>query len=169
VPQIEVSFDIDANGIVHVGAKDRGTGKEQSITVTGGSALSKSDIERMVKDAEEHAAEDQQRREEADTRNRAEQFAYQTEKVLDDSADKVPSELADEVKEAIAAVKKALEGDDTDAVKAAHDDLVAKAQKIGDAIYAKQAEGDSPSSSDDASSSDEDVVDAEIVDEDESK
>jgi molecular chaperone DnaK len=169
VPQIEVTFDIDANGIVHVGAKDRGTGKEQSITVTGGSALSKADIERMVKDAEEHAAEDTQRREEADTRNRAEQFAYQTEKILDESADKIPADVADDVKEAIAAVKKALEGDDFAAVKTAHDDLVTKAQKIGDAIYAKQADEAATADSGPDASHDEDVVDAEIVDEDESK
>jgi molecular chaperone DnaK len=122
----------------------------------------------MVKDAEEHAAEDSARREEADTRNRAEQLAYQTEKVLDDSADKVPADVADEVKDAIAAVKKALEGEDTDAVKSAYDDLSTKAQKIGEAIYAKQAE---ETSGDDAgpAASDDDVVDAEIVDEDESK
>src|SRR5664279_3078126 len=131
VPQIEVTFDIDANGIVHVHAKDRGTGKESSITVTGGSALSKEDIERMVKDAEEHAAEDKQRREEAETRNNAEAFAYSTEKILSENEDKVPSEVADDVKEAIAEVRKALEGEEADAVKTAHDDLVARAQKIG--------------------------------------
>ena len=123
----------------------------------------------MVKDAEEHAAEDAQRREEADTRNRAEQFAYQTEKILDESADKIPSDVADDVKEAIAAVKKALEGDDFAAVKTAHDDLITKAQKIGDAIYAKQADEAAGAESGPDASHDEDVVDAEIVDEDESK
>ena len=172
MPQIEVTFDIDANGIVHVSAKDRGTGKEQSITVTGGSALSKEDIERMVKDAEEHAAEDAQRREEAETRNNAESFAYSTEKILKDNEDKVPAEVADDVKEAIAAVRTALEGDDVAAVKSAHDSLVEKAQKIGEAVYAAQ-QADAASGGSDADATDsstgEDVVDAEIVDEDEKK
>jgi len=168
VPQIEVTFDIDANGIVHVHAKDRGTGKESSITVTGGSALSKEDIDRMVKDAEEHAAEDTKRREEAETRNTAETFAYSTEKILSDNEDKVPSEVADDVKEAIAEVRKALEGEDADAVKTAHDDLVARAQKIGEAIYkAEQEAGPQPDAdgpTDESGSADDDVVDAEIVD-----
>ena len=172
MPQIEVTFDIDANGIVHVHAKDRGTGKESSITVTGGSALSKEDIERMVKDAEEHAAEDKQRREEAETRNSAETFAYSTEKILADNEDKVPSEVADDVKAAIAEVRKALEGDDAAAVKTAHDDLVSKAQRIGEAIYKAEqsAEADAPTDGETPrADGDEDVVDAEIVDEDESK
>ena len=174
MPQIEVTFDIDANGIVHVHAKDRGTGKEQSITVTGGSALSKEDIERMIKDAEEHAAEDAKRREDAETRNNAENFAYSTEKILSENEDKVPAEIADDVKEAIAEVRKALEGEDTAAVKTAHDALVEKAQRIGEAIY--KAEQESSASGDaaggDASDAgqDDDVVDAEIVDdEDETK
>jgi len=172
VPQIEVTFDIDANGIVHVHAKDRGTGKESSITVTGGSALSKEDIDRMVKDAEEHAAEDTKRREDAETRNSAETFAYSTEKILADNEDKVPSEVADDVKEAIAEVRKALEGDDSAAVKAAHDALVTKAQRIGEAIYKadQSAESDAPADGGSAQAdADDDVVDAEIVDEDESK
>jgi molecular chaperone DnaK len=166
VPQIEVTFDIDANGIVHVHAKDRGTGKEQSITVTGGSALSKEDIERMIKDAEEHAEEDKKRRDEAETRNNAETFAYSTEKILSENEDKVPAEVADDVKEAIAAVKAALEGDDAAAVKTAHDALVEKAQKIGEAVYAaSQAEGASDSGDpSDSDVTDDDVVDAEIVD-----
>ena len=174
MPQVEVTFDIDANGIVHVHAKDRGTGKEQSITVTGGSALSKDDIERMIKDAEEHAAEDAKRREDAETRNNAENFAYSTEKILSENEDKVPAEVADDVKEAIAEVRKALEGEDTAAVKTAHDALVEKAQRIGEAIY--KAEQESSASGDaaggDASDAgqDDDVVDAEIVDdEDETK
>jgi molecular chaperone DnaK len=170
VPQIEVTFDIDANGIVHVSAKDRGTGKEQSITVTGGSALSKEDIERMVKDAEAHAEEDKTRREEAETRNNAETFAYSTEKILKDNEDKVPAEVADEVKEAIAKVRTALEGEDSSAVKEAHEELVTKAQRIGEAIYAsQQAQASGSSDSESASDGDEDVVDAEIVDEGESK
>jgi len=172
LPQIEVTFDIDANGIVHVHAKDRGTGKEQSITVTGGSALSKEDIERMVKDAEEHADEDKKRRDEAETRNNAETFAYSTEKILAENEDKVPAEVADDVKAAIADVKAALEGTDVDAVKTAHDTLVSKAQKIGEAVYASQqaeaAAGEAPESEPGASA-DDDVVDAEIVDEDQSK
>ena len=174
MPQVEVTFDIDANGIVHVHAKDRGTGKEQSITVTGGSALSKEDIERMIKDAEEHAADDAKRREDAETRNNAENFAYSTEKILSENEDKVPAEIADDVKEAIAEVRKALEGDDTAAVKTAHDALVEKAQRIGEAIY--KAEQDSPASGEaaggnaSAAGQDDDVVDAEIVDdEDETK
>ncbi|MCJ7826703.1 MAG: Hsp70 family protein, partial [Demequinaceae bacterium] len=164
VPQIEVTFDIDANGIVHVGAKDRGTGKEQSITVTGGSALSKEDIDRMIKDAEEHADEDKKRRDEADTRNHAEAFAYQTEKVIEEDADKIPAEMADEVKEAIAAVRTALEGTDVSEVKAKHDDLMTKAQKIGEALQAASSTSEPEGQ---ASSGDEDVVDAEVVDEDE--
>ncbi|WNM24239.1 molecular chaperone DnaK [Demequina capsici] len=177
MPQIEVTFDIDANGIVHVSAKDRGTGKEQSITVTGGSALSKDDIERMVKDAEEHAEEDKKRREDAETRNNAETFAYSTEKILSDNEDKVPAEIADDVKAAIAEVKTALEGDDTEAVKTAHEALVTKAQKIGEAIYAAdQSAGvdvDADSAAQTASgqpgASDDDVVDAEIVDDEDDK
>ncbi|WP_062209751.1 molecular chaperone DnaK [Demequina oxidasica] len=175
VPQIEVTFDIDANGIVHVHAKDRGTGKESSITVTGGSALSKEDIERMVQDAAEHEAEDKQRREDAETRNNAESFAYSTEKILGENEDKVPAEVAEDVKAAIAEVKTALEGDDTAAVKTAHDSLVEKAQKIGEAVYAAQqsegadaGESEAPAGDDAASSDDEeDVVDAEIVDDEE--
>jgi molecular chaperone DnaK len=168
VPQIEVTFDIDANGIVHVHAKDRGTGKEQSITVTGGSALSKEDIERMVKDAEAHADEDKARRDEAETRNSAETFAYSTEKILSENEDKVPAEVADDVKSAIADVKTALEGTDIDAVKSAHETLVSKAQKIGEAVYAHQQAESAGGASGDAgepeASSDDDVVDAEIVD-----
>ncbi|MFW2512838.1 molecular chaperone DnaK [Demequina sp. SO4-13] len=180
VPQIEVTFDIDANGIVHVGAKDRGTGKEQSITVTGGSALSKEDIEQMVKDAEEHADEDKKRREEAETRNNAETFAYSTEKILSENEDKVPAETAEEVKTAIADVKTALEGDDAEDIKAKHDILVEKSQKIGEAVYAaSQAEGadgaegaegaPAGESQEPADDSDDDVVDAEIVDDEDDK
>ncbi|MFN3865983.1 MAG: molecular chaperone DnaK [Demequina sp.] len=176
VPQIEVTFDIDANGIVHVGAKDRGTGKEQSITVTGGSALSKEDIEKMVKDAEEHAEEDKKRREDAETRNNAETFAYSTEKILSENEDKVPAETADEVKAAIADVKTALEGDDVADIKAKHDTLVEKAQKIGEAVYAaQQAEGSADEGApagepgESTPESDDDVVDAEIVDDEDDK
>ncbi|WP_061961138.1 molecular chaperone DnaK [Demequina flava] len=176
VPQVEVTFDIDANGIVHVGAKDRGTGKEQSITVTGGSALSKDDIEQMVKDAAEHEAEDKARREAQETRNNAETFAYSTEKILAENEDKVPAEVAEDVKSAIAEVKTALEGDDDEAVKTAHDSLVEKAQKIGEAVYAAQQaegaegapEGEQPTDAP-QDAEDDDVVDAEIVDDEDDK
>ena len=135
VPQIEVTFDIDANGIVHVSAKDRGTNKEQSMTITGGSALPKEDIERMVREAEEHAAEDKARREEAETRNTAEQLAYSTDKLLADNADKLPEDVTTEVKTAVTELKTALAGTDLDEVKAKHSALLAVSQKIGEAIY----------------------------------
>src|SRR5690554_6763929 len=174
VPQIEVTFDIDANGIVHVSAKDRGTGKEQSMTITGGSALPKEDIERMVREAEEHAAEDKKRREEAETRNQAESFAYSTEKVLADNGDKVPEDVKTEVEEAIAEAKKALEGEDIEEVKSTMTKLSTVSQKIGEAIYAADSATGETGASDAAgdetpSSDDEDIVDAEIVDEDETK
>ena len=168
VPQIEVTFDIDANGIVHVSAKDRGTGKEQSMTITGGSALPKEDIDRMVKDAEAHANEDKRRREEADTRNSAEQFAYSTEKILKDNGDKLPDAVKEDVTAKIADVRSALEGDDVARVKSAHEALVAAAQKIGEAVYAQPTEsaaGDGGSAAGSSSAGpDDDVVDAEIVD-----
>jgi molecular chaperone DnaK len=172
VPQIEVTFDIDANGIVHVSAKDRGTGKEQSMTITGGSALPKEDIERMVREAEEHAAEDKKRREEAETRNQAENLVYSTEKVLADNGDKVPAEVKTEVEEAIAEAKKALEGEDIEAVKSTMTTLSTVSQKIGEAIYKSEAEsgeGASEQPASEESGDDEDIVDAEIVDEDEGK
>ena len=117
VPQIEVTFDIDANGIVQVHAKDRGTGKEQSITITGGSALSKDDIDRMVREAEQYADEDRQRREQVETRNQAESLVYSTEKFLEENGDKVGDDVKIEVQADVDALKKALEGDDTDAVQ----------------------------------------------------
>jgi molecular chaperone DnaK len=172
VPQIEVTFDIDANGIVHVSAKDRGTGKEQSMTITGGSALPKEDIDRMVKDAEEHAAEDKKRREEAETRNTAEQLVYQTEKLLADNGDKLSDDVKGEVSGAVTDLKTALEGTDLDDVKAKHAALLTASQKIGEALYAQQdapaadaPAGDAPG----ATASDEDVVDAEIVDDEDDK
>ena len=174
VPQIEVSFDIDANGIVHVSAKDRGTGKEQSMTISGGSALPKEDIDRMVKEAEAHAEEDKKRREDAETRNSAEQQAYSIEKLLKDNKDKLPEDVHSEVSEAVADLKKALEGDDIEPVKTAQEKLNSVAQKVGEALYqadaAAQAAGDaSASSAGSTSSDDEDIVDAEIVDEEDSK
>ena len=176
VPQIEVSFDIDANGIVHVSAKDRGTGKEQSMTISGGSALPKEDIDRMVKEAEAHAEEDKKRREDAETRNSAEQQAYSIEKLLKDNKDKLPEDVHSEVSEAVTDLKKALEGDDIEPVKTAQEKLSSVAQKVGEALYqadaAAQAAGDASgaaSSGGSTSSDDEDIVDAEIVDEEDSK
>ena len=174
VPQVEVSFDIDANGIVHVSAKDRGTGKEQSMTISGGSALPKEDIDRMVKEAEAHAEEDKKRREDAETRNSAEQQAYSIEKLLKDNKDKLPEDVHSEVSEAVTDLKKALEGDDIEPVKTAQEKLNSVAQKVGEALYqadaAAQAAGDaSASSAGSTSSDDEDIVDAEIVDDEDSK
>jgi len=160
LPQIEVTFDIDANGIVHVSAKDKGTNKEQSMTITGGSSLSKEDIERMVKDAEEHAAEDKKRREEQDLKNTAEQIAYQTEKIIKDNDDKLPEEVKTDVQADIDALKTALAGDDIDAIKSANEKLATSAQKLGEAIYANTSE-EAPAESE---ASSEDVVDAEVVD-----
>ncbi len=174
VPQIEVTFDIDADGIVHVSAKDRGTGKEQSMRITGGSALSKDEIDRMIQEAEAHADEDRQRREEAEVRNSAEQLVYSTEKFLADSDDKLPEDGKAEVRGAIDELKKALEGTDIGEVKAKQEALSTASQKLGAALYAAQSEQGAPagdagaqgSASSAGSSSDEDVVDAEIVDED---
>ncbi|MFG1907464.1 molecular chaperone DnaK [Kribbella sp. NPDC048928] len=172
VPQIEVTFDIDANGIVHVNAKDLATGKEQRMTVTGGSALPKTDIESMVRDAEQYAEEDRQRREAVENRNQAESLVYQTEKFLQENEDKVPDDVKTEVKDGVAELKKALEGDDADTVKAASEKLAQSSQKMGAAMYANaQAAGgstDDGATSEDttSASNDDDVVDAEIVDED---
>ena len=163
VPQIEVTFDIDANGIVHVSAKDRGTGKEQSVTITGGSSLPKEDIDRMVREAEEHAAEDKKRREEADTRNQAEQAVYSTEKLLKDEADKISEETREAVQKDVDAVKEALKGDDIEAVKTTMATLSESGMKIGQEIYAKQQADEAGTQSAPAQ---DDVVDAEIVDED---
>ena len=163
VPQIEVTFDIDANGIVHVSAKDRGTGKEQSVTITGGSSLPKEDIDRMVREAEEHAAEDKKRREEADVRNQAEQAVYSTEKLLKDEADKISEETRAAVQKDVDAVKEALKGDDIEAVKTAMATLSESGMKIGQEIYAKQQADEAGAQSAPAQ---DDVVDAEIVDED---
>ena len=163
VPQIEVTFDIDANGIVHVSAKDRGTGKEQSVTITGGSSLPKEDIDRMVREAEEHAAEDKKRREEADTRNQAEQAVYSTEKLLKDEADKISEETRAAVQKDVDSVKEALKGDDIEAVKTTMATLSESGMKIGQEIYAKQQADEAATQ---AAPAQDDVVDAEIVDED---
>ncbi len=162
IPQIEVTFDIDANGIVHVSAKDKGTGKEQSMTITGGSSLSEEEIERMVKDAEAHAAEDKKRREEAEVRNAAEQLAYSTEKLIKDNEDKLPEETKKEVQEDVDALKSALNGDDVEKVKSAQEKLMTSSQKLGEAIYSAKSEEPQAEST----SSNEVVVDAEVVDED---
>ena len=177
VPQVEVTFDIDANGIVHVSAKDKGTGKEQSMTITGGTALSKEDIDRMVKDAEEHAAEDKARREATDTRNTAEQLAYSVDKLILDNADKLPEEVKTEVQADVDALKKALEGTDDAAVKTAFEKLQASQTKLGEAIYAQAGSPDGATGAAGAEgapaggekAADEDIVDAEIVDEEEKK
>jgi len=167
VPQIEVTFDIDANGIVQVSAKDKGTGKEQTITISGGSSLSKEDIDRMVREAEEHAAEDQKRREAAETRNTAEQLAYSVEKLIAENEDKLPEEVKTEVQGDLDALKQALAGDDDAAVKTASDKLGQSQTKLGEALYqaAQQEAPEAGAEADD--SSDEDVVDAEVVDDDE--
>ena len=165
VPQIEVTFDIDANGIVHVSAKDKGTGAEQSMTITGGSSLSKEDIDRMVKDAEAHAEQDKARREAADTRNAAESVAYTTEKLLKENGDKLPEDVKTDVQGDVDELKKALEGDDDAAVKSAFEKLQASRSKLGEALYAA-AQADASESK---PASDEDVVDAEVIDEDEKK
>jgi molecular chaperone DnaK len=169
VPQIEVAFDIDANGIVNVSAKDLGTGKEQSVQITGGSALGKDDIQRMVDEAEKYAEEDAQRREEAEVRNRADTLAYSTEKFVAENADKIPADVKAEVESAIADLKRALEGTDIEAIKEATEKAAQVSQKMGTAIYAQsQASASAGGASDSGSASeeptDDDVVEAEIVD-----
>ncbi len=165
IPQIEVTFDIDANGIVHVSAKDKGTGKEQSMTITGGSSLSKDDIERMVREGEEHAAEDKARREAAETRNTAEQLAYSTDKLIKDNEDKLPADVKSDVQADVDALKSALAGDDEAAVKTAFDKLTESQQKLGQAIYSSSQEQPAEGASEEAApeGSDEDIVDAEVV------
>jgi molecular chaperone DnaK len=175
VPQIEVTFDIDANGIVHVSAKDLGTGKEQSMTITGGSALPKDDIDRMVKDAEAHAEEDKRRRDEAETRNQAETLVYQTEKFVKENDEKIPADAKEKVNAAIKEANEALAGTDTATIKSAMEKLATESQAMGSAIYAQTgtsqtAGGDAGAGSAGADSgaganAAEDVVDAEIVDE----
>jgi molecular chaperone DnaK len=169
VPQIEVAFDIDANGIVNVSAKDLGTGKEQSVQITGGSALGKDDIQRMVDEAEKYAEEDARRREEAEVRNRADTLAYSTEKFVAENADKIPADVKAEVESAIADLKRALEGTDVEAIKEATEKAAQVSQKMGTAIYAQSQAGASAGGASDAGSAseepaDDDVVEAEIVD-----
>ena len=168
VPQIEVTFDIDANGIVHVSAKDKGTGKEQSMTITGGSGLGKDEIDRMVKEAEAHEAEDKKRKEDAETRNQAESFAYQTEKLVNDNKDKLSDDVAKEVTDKVNELKEALKGEDIEKIKSAQSELMTSAQKIGQALYAQQGAADAAGAAGAAGSApaDDDVVDAEVVDDD---
>ncbi|GAA1415495.1 molecular chaperone DnaK [Catellatospora coxensis] len=168
VPKIEVTFDIDANGIVHVSAKDLGTGKEQSMTITGGSSLPKDDIERMRRDAEEHAEEDRRRREEAETRNVAEALQWQTEKFLAESGDKLPSDAKENINDALSELRSALAGTDLEKIKSAHEKLAQVSQAAGSALY---NQGDNPAAAGagqqhDAAGgrADDDVVDAEIID-----
>ncbi|MEU6988930.1 Hsp70 family protein, partial [Streptomyces sp. NPDC046324] len=171
VPQIEVAFDIDANGIMHVTAKDLGTGKEQKMTVTGGSSLPKDEVDRMRQEAEQYADEDHRRREAAETRNQGEQLVYQTEKFLKDNEDKVPGDVKTEVETAVAELKEKLKSksdDDTTTagIRTATEKVAAVSQKLGQAMYAdtqaaQAAGGDAPQGE---AKADDDVVDAEIVD-----
>src|SRR6266566_1808279 len=170
IPQIEVTFDFDANGIVNVSAKDLGTGKQQSVTISGGSALAKDDIEKMMRDAEEYAEEDRSRRAEAEVRNRAETLTYTTEKFLSENSDKLPDDVKSEVSESIADLKKVLEGTDTEAIRTATERAAQASQKMGTAIYAQaQAQGDSgaqQAGGPAGETGEDEVVEAEIVDED---
>ncbi|SDQ26639.1 molecular chaperone DnaK [Curtobacterium sp. UNCCL20] len=173
VPQVEVTFDIDANGIVHVSAKDKGTGKEQSMVISGGSSLPKEDIERMVREAEEHAAEDKARREANERRNQAEQLVYSIEKLIKENDGKLPEDVKSEVQADVDGLKSALAGDDEDAVKTAFDKLNESQGKLGQAIYSQQdaaagtAGGEQPAGEQPAD--DEDIVDAEVVDDEDDK
>jgi molecular chaperone DnaK len=178
VPQIEVAFDIDANGIVHVSAKDLGTGKEQKITITASSGLDKDDVERMVKDAEAHAGEDKQRREEADARNKADQMVYQIENLLKDNAEKIGESDRKPVEEAVANLKSALEKNDVDAIRTGSDELEKASHRLAELIYKTSADeggpqgggpdpGSGPSSA--GAGATDDVIDAEVVDAEETK
>jgi molecular chaperone DnaK len=171
IPQIEVAFDIDANGIVNVSAKDLGTGKEQRVTISGGSALSKDEINRMMGEAEKFAEEDARRRDEAETRNRADTLAYQTEKFVAENAEKIPEDIKAEVESAVADLKKALEGTDIDAIKEATEKAAQVSQKMGTAIYAQSqaasaAAGEQTAGEASSEEDNDEVVEAEIVDED---
>ena len=172
IPQIEVTFDIDANGIVHVSAQDRATGKTQSMTITGQSALAKDDIDRMIKDAEAHAEDDRRRREEAEVRNNADQLVYQTQKLLSEQGDKIDASERADVEAAVAGVSEALNGTDVEAIKTATERLLTASQSFSQKLYeaaSREQAQSQPSSGDDGSSagtgSDDEIVDAEIVDE----
>ncbi|HOB06039.1 MAG TPA: Hsp70 family protein, partial [Propionibacteriaceae bacterium] len=175
MPQVEVAFDIDANGIVHVHAKDLATGKEQSMTVTGGSALAKEDIDRMVRDAEQYAEDDRKRREAVEMRNDADGLAFRTEKLLAEHAETLTDDQTGPVKEALHTLQEALKRtDNDDEVKAAVADLNEKVSAIGQAVYAaaqaqQQAAAGAPADDASQSGGDDDVVDAEIIDDDPKK
>ncbi|MFT4233948.1 MAG: Hsp70 family protein, partial [Microbacterium sp.] len=172
IPQIEVTFDIDANGIVNVSAKDKGTGVEKSIVISGGSSLSKEDIDRMVREAEENAAEDKKRREAAETRNQAETLAYSVDKLITENDEKLPEDVKTSVKADVDALKTALAGEDDDAVKSAFDTLAQSQGKIGEALYAQGQAADGSEGAptgDTQADSDEDVVDAEVVEDEDEK
>ncbi|MFS8520142.1 MAG: molecular chaperone DnaK [Micromonosporaceae bacterium] len=172
VPQIEVTFDIDANGIVHVSAKDLGTGKEQSMTITGGSALPKEEIERMMREAQEHAEEDRKRREAAETRNQAEHALWQTEKFLAESGDKLPEDSRASVNEALGGLRSALGGADIEKIRSAHEALTKAMQEASTKLYASAAgasAGQGTTTGDTGGTGQEDVVDAEIVDDEDDK
>jgi len=166
VPQIEVTFDIDANGIVHVSAKDRATNKEQSMTITGQSAMSKEDIERMVRDAEAHAEDDRRRKEEAEVRNNADSLVYQTEKVLREHGDKITGSEKDAVESALAELKTAIEGDDVDRIRRSTEALMTASQSFSQKLYESASADASTAGATTSAPNDDDVVDAEIVDED---
>jgi molecular chaperone DnaK len=170
VPQVEVTFDIDANGIVHVSAQDRATGKTQSMTITGQSSLAKDDIERMVKDAEAHAEDDRRRREEAEIRNNSDQLVYQTQKLLNEQGDKIGEAERSGVESALKGVSEALNGTDVEAIKAATEQLLTVSQSFSQKLYeaASQAQSEGQTSSaagDSSAQNDDEIVDAEIVDE----
>ncbi|MEU6882104.1 Hsp70 family protein, partial [Streptomyces sp. NPDC046712] len=185
VPQIEVAFDIDANGIMHVTAKDLGTGREQKMTVTGGSSLPKTDIDRMMREAEQYAEEDHRRREAAETRNQGEQLVYQTEKFLKDNEDKVPGDVRTEVEEALAELKEKLKTESTDEnrtaeIRTATEKVMTVSQKLGQAMYAaagaaQATGGDAPQDESPQGGAkaggggDDEVVDAEIVDDEDER
>ena len=171
IPQVEVTFDIDANGIVHVSAKDMATGKEQSMTISGGSALSKDEIDRMMREAEQHADEDKQRRDEVEVRNTAEGLVYQTEKFLADNADKVPADAKANVEGPLDELKKAIDANDIPGMRAATDKVAQASQTLGAAMYAtaQEAGGSEGAADAEAEVAEDDVVDAEIIDEEESK
>ena len=171
VPQIEVTFDIDANGIVHVTAKDKGTGKENTIKIQEGSGLSQEEIDRMIKDAEIHAEEDKKRREEQEVRNQAESLVYQTRKSVEDYSDKIPENVKTNIEDAANGVEEALKSDDLDQLKTAMEKLTTEAQEMGKAIYEAESAGAAGDTSTGATTEDSDpnVVDAEVVDEEEDK
>ncbi|MEV4616577.1 molecular chaperone DnaK [Kitasatospora sp. NPDC049258] len=170
LPQIEVTFDIDANGIMHVAAKDLGTGKEQKMTVTGGSALPKDDIERMMREAEQYAEEDHKRREAVETRNQGEQLVYSTEKFIADNTDKLPADVKTEVETAITELKETLKGEDITAIREATEKVSTTAQKLGAALYANaDAAGAAAGDAEGAAKGEDDVVDAEIIDDEKPK